>query len=229
MKVLLSIFASSVLLGCGSSNSGSGENCVDDICYRLTFHEVWNAGNFPTEYPVNSHFSPLIGAVHGPAVDFFELNQSASSGIESMAETGNTTLLRGAIEDAVNAVTALNVILGDGISNANTSASVVFGVTDAFPMVTLVSMVAPSPDWFIGIDSLNLKDVNDNFYDNLTINLEVYDAGTDQGVSFASTNSNDNSVITKLSCVDLMNHCGFTNGVGTDGVQFIGRFEFKKL
>ena len=82
------------------------------MCYRVTFTEVWNAGNFPTQYPANSHFSALVGASHGPAVDLFQLNQSASAGIESMAETGGTSMLRGEIENAVSAGTASGLIEG---------------------------------------------------------------------------------------------------------------------
>lgn len=218
-----------LLLGCGSSGSGGDSTCEGDVCYRVSFTEVWNAANFPTQYPTSSHFSPLIGAAHGPAADFYEMGQSASAGIESMAETGGTSVLSGEVQTAIDAGDALQEIRGDGIPHSETSTRAEFGVSDAFPLVTLVSMVAPSPDWFVGVDSLNLKDMNGDFYDTLSVDLRVYDAGSDQGVTFTSGNSDSNDVITELSCADLMNDCGFTDGLGTDGVQFIGSFVFEKL
>ena len=61
------------------------------------------------------------------------------------------------------------------------------------------------------------------------MNLEVYDAGSDSGVTFTSANADDNNVITKLSCADLVNYCGFTNGRGTGGVEFIVTFLFERI
>ena len=94
------------LSACGGSATQRDSGCSGDICYRVTFTEVWNASNFPTQYPASSHFSPLVGAVPGPGVDFFEPGQSASAGIESMAETGATATLLGEVASAVGAATA---------------------------------------------------------------------------------------------------------------------------
>ena len=49
-------------------------------------------------------------------------------------------------------------------------------------------MLAPSPDWFIGIDSLNLLE-NGKWLNSKTINLKVYDAGSDSGLNFTSADS----------------------------------------
>ncbi|MFT5221351.1 MAG: hypothetical protein ACI87H_003498 [Gammaproteobacteria bacterium] len=209
--------------------SGSGSGDPDAIRYRVTFSEAWDATNFPTQFPPNSHFSSLIGAVHGPGVDFFELNQGASSGVESMAETGSTFGLRTEVKTAIAAGNALQVISGGGISNANTSVSSEFTVSVAFPLVSLFSMVAPSPDWFVAVDGVDLGDRNGGFVDSLTVDLVVYDSGTDDGVSFTSANSNSSTVITRLSCVDPVNHCGFDEGKGTNSVEFIGSFSFVRI
>jgi hypothetical protein len=48
-------------------------------------------------------------------------------------------------------------------------------------------MVAPSPDWFAGINSLSLCR-NGAWIDGETVELaDVYDAGTDSGEAFAMT------------------------------------------
>jgi len=204
-------------------------SCGADACYRVTFRENWNASTFPTRYPAGSHFSPLVGGVHGGSADFFELNQSASIGIERMAELGTTGPLVSEVEAAINSGTALSVILGDDIPNSRTEASVEITLSNAFPLVTLVSMVAPSPDWFVGVDSLSLQDANGNFVERLEVPLEVLDAGTDRGVTFFSANSDSNSVITRLTCIDLVNHCGFVNGLGTDGTANIAVMIFERI
>ena len=50
-------------------------------------------------------------------------------------------------------------------------------------------MLAPSPDWFIGIDSVNLCD-NGTWRENLNvIMLPPYDAGTEEGTTFSTDNN----------------------------------------
>lgn len=47
--------------------------------------------------------------------------------------------------------------------------------------------VIPSPDWFVGVDSLNLCD-GSQWKEEVTIDLQPYDAGTDSGFTFSSPN-----------------------------------------
>ena len=49
-------------------------------------------------------------------------------------------------------------------------------------------MIAPSPDWFVGVHGLNFIEAGD-WVDNLSVDLLPYDAGTDSGVSFNSPNA----------------------------------------
>ena len=64
-----------------------------------------------------------------------------------------------------------------------------FDIDDAFPLVTLVSMLAPSPDWFVGVSGLSLRD-NGEWISTLVVDLHVYDAGTDSGPTYTSPNQN---------------------------------------
>lgn len=45
----------------------------------------------------------------------------------------------------------------------------------------------PSPDWFVGIDSLNLCEGN-RWKEEVSVDLFPYDAGTDSGFTFSSPN-----------------------------------------
>ncbi|MFO1512860.1 MAG: spondin domain-containing protein [Verrucomicrobiota bacterium] len=53
-----------------------------------------------------------------------------------------------------------------------------------FP-VTLVSMIAPSPDWFVGVDGLSLI-ADGQWATNKVVTLYGKDAGTDSGASYSS-------------------------------------------
>ena len=83
----------------------------------------------------------------------------------------------------------------EGVTNGVCSHSGMINVSTAYPYVSAISMVAPSPDWIVGISSVNLcqqDEVTGNFSwverypPENQMNLYGYDAGTDGGVTFLS-------------------------------------------
>ena len=168
---------------CAAAQSGEGY-----ATYRVTFDAAWSSSSHPGAFPGGAHFSPLIGATHSSALQLWSAGGMASNGIESMAETGSTVGLNSQVNSAIVGGTAGQVLQGAGAS-ATDSISIVFTVTDDFPLVSLVTMIAPSPDWFVGVDSVALLE-NDAWIDQKVISLFAYDAGTDSGTQFTSPNSN---------------------------------------
>jgi hypothetical protein len=77
---------------------------------------------------------------------------------------------------------------GSGIGTSPGVVKLQFEVSQQYPMLTLVSMIAPSPDWFVGISDLLLIE-NGKWLENLIIPLYAYDAGTDSGTLYISENS----------------------------------------
>ena len=130
--------------------------------YSVTFQGTWTSSVTPDRVPGGAHFSRLIGGVHSAAVTFLEGGQTASAGVESMAEVGGVSDLKSEVQTAIDASpqTALSVLEGDtdfvGPQVSKTLGSVEF--TTDFPRVTLTTMVAPSPDWFVGVSRLPLLD-----------------------------------------------------------------------
>ena len=53
--------------------------------------------------------------------------------------------------------------------------------------VSMVAKVVPSPDWFIGVDGLDLCR-RSAWLDTHTVDLHPYDAGTDMGYTFTAPN-----------------------------------------
>jgi hypothetical protein len=156
------------------------------ISYSVKFDATWSSVTHPGAYPGGAHFSALIGGVHGEQVRFWTPGQLASAGIEQMAEVGGTTALRSEVQAAINAGTAASVIQGAGIASpGNTSLTI--DVSPQFPLVTLVTMVAPSPDWFAGVHGLDLRN-GSKWQNQLTVELFAYDAGTEQGTGFSLSN-----------------------------------------
>ena len=158
--------------------------------YKLTFTSTWTSTTHPDNYPGNPHFSSLIGATHNSNVTLWATGSIASNGIESMAETGGTNTLRGEINPLISAGNAGAIISGGGLGAPPTSTSTKFTVTASFPMVSVTSMLAPSPDWFVGVSRLNLLDETNNWRNRVDVELFVYDAGTDSGPNYSSANDN---------------------------------------
>ncbi|MEZ6119017.1 MAG: spondin domain-containing protein [Pirellulaceae bacterium] len=159
--------------------------------YRLTFDATWSSATHPLSFPGNPHFSGLIGGTHSPDVQFWGPNQIATDGIESMAETGGRTALSAEIASAIEAGTAGSILLGGGIGLSPNATALDFYVTDSFPLVTMVSMIAPSPDWFVGVHGLALHD-GQNWLEEVAVELQPYDAGTDSGPEYTSSNDDTN-------------------------------------
>jgi len=118
-------------------------------------------------------------------VTFWSEGELASPGIKSMAETGSKDPLNKEILKAMINRTVFRPISGDGISISPDSVGLTFKVSENYPLVTLVTMIAPSPDWFVGIESLNLFE-NGSFVDEKIVVLYALDAGTDSGINYTS-------------------------------------------
>src|SRR5262245_11546167 len=152
--------------------------------YRVTFDASWSAQSHPTDIPRNPHFSRLIGGTHRSTVRFWEGGALASEGIRLMAEQGRTTPLDTEVEAAIAAGHAQRVLVGDGINSPDRT-SFDFEISRDFSLVTLVSMLAPSPDWFVGVSGLNLIE-NGDWVAEKVIVLQPWDAGTDSGHTFSA-------------------------------------------
>ncbi|WP_419939061.1 spondin domain-containing protein [Candidatus Palauibacter sp.] len=155
--------------------------------YRVVFEATWSASTHPTNFPGGAHFSPLIGAVHDEDATFWAPEGAATPGIESMAETGSTSALTNEIQAEIPD-NALAVVNGSGIRSPGARTIQAVTLREDFPLVTLVTMIAPSPDWFVGVSGLSLRDAAGNWIEELEVVLYPYDAGTDSGPSYNSAN-----------------------------------------
>jgi hypothetical protein len=83
-------------------------------------------------------------------------------------------------------------------------------------------MIAPSPDWFVAVSNVALVE-NGKFIEELTVESEAFDSGTDSGVDFNSDNINTDPAegISKIKLAPL--------GNSTQVSPSLAEFSFKKL
>jgi hypothetical protein len=155
--------------------------------YRVVFQSQWSAQTHPVDYPSGAHFSPLIGTTHNDQVIFWQPGGLASMGIERMAEAGMSTPLDQEVAAAIAAGNALEFLEEPGFRSPG-SIMMDFMVEIDMPRATLVSMLAPSPDWFVGVTGLPLLESGE-WVPVRQVVLWPWDAGTDSGTTFRSANA----------------------------------------
>jgi hypothetical protein len=102
-----------------------------------------------------------------------------------MAETGGKSPLDSEVQTLTAAGRACEVISGGGISASPGVVTLEFTASQDCPLVSVVSMIAPSPDWFVGVAGLSLY-ADEGWVEEWVVDLYPYDAGTDSGRSYTS-------------------------------------------
>jgi hypothetical protein len=155
--------------------------------FRITFTSLWSETNFAT-VPGGDHFSGLVGGMHNASVSFWSPGTLASTGIKNMAEGGSKTVLLQEVQSAITAGSAQQTLSGYGLGGAGSQITLDFSAQRSHPLITITSMIAPSPDWFVGLHDQSLLQGNDDWVESMTFELVSYDAGTDSGATFTAGN-----------------------------------------
>jgi len=166
------------------------------VQYQLNVINTWSVDTHPGDaFPTTGfgHFSWLGGATHNSGVSFWSEGSFASPGTVRMAERGNTATLIDEVDQAIVAGSAGRALdwrhwfCPSGETNVNCGATTVFFNIDTdFPLVTLATMIGPSPDWFVGVSGLALFD-GTNWLTDVLVDLFPYDGGSQSANIFELT------------------------------------------
>lgn len=193
-----------------------------EASYQAVFTLNWQSPQFAV--PPNVHVTALVGIVHSKDTTLWSPGSLATKGIEDVAEIGNTI--------ALNAELDFILSKGKALSKFMISPPLVTGSTETildfntgFSCFTFASMIAPSPDWFMGIHDYDLFK-NNKWVADTTINILLYDAGTEDGDVFSYDNPVTSpqqviSFLTPLNALVLAN--------GNNSIEAIGTIRFRKI
>jgi len=190
-KIFTIIAALAITLTSCDDDDNKFEAPSGTMVYEVTFSGNWSKANHPTEYPSGAHFSKAIGMSHKMNASLYKVGELATDGIEDMAETGGTGTLSSEIDAMKVSGKVLSGFVGGNIGTGTGSTTFKIYVDKDHPYVSFVSMIAPSPDWFVGVMNVNLLN-GDTFVNEVTVNAEIYDSGTDSGPTFTSPNADTN-------------------------------------
>jgi len=119
-----------------------------------------------------SHFTPLLVSAHDESTHLFQTGMAASASLRLMAECGDISMLSTDLGGA-DADTIENPAAGLLAPGASTTAMLMTGTDNHH--LSLVAMILPTNDGFVGVDSLHIPTTAGSY----TYYLNAYDAGTE--------------------------------------------------
>lgn len=118
------------------------------------------------------HFTPLLISAHNPQTHLFEAGMAASVSLQAMAEGGDISGLATDLS-AIGATVVTDPAGGLLAPGASTSTTLMSERPNA--RLSLVAMLLPTNDGFVGLDSLSVPKAPGTY----TYYLNAYDAGTE--------------------------------------------------
>ena len=118
------------------------------------------------------HFTPILVVAHTPDASLFEVGEMASTELQAMAEGGSLDGLA-AIGTSISADAVANPAGGLLMPTMSTTTSL--STADSNSVLSIVAMILPSNDGFIGLDNWEIPTEAGTY----TIMVNAYDAGTE--------------------------------------------------
>ncbi|MDQ6755569.1 MAG: spondin domain-containing protein [Bacteroidota bacterium] len=180
MKYLLLLIC---IYMCSSCNKTPIETpyIFSDASYKVIITMNWTSPQLGV--PQGAHVTPIVGMIHSRDTFLWKENTLATTGLKDVAETGNTIKMNAQIDSIILRNKALSKFqLMPPIITS--TAEFIINVNSYYSFISFASMIAPSPDWFMGVSNANLF-VNNKWVNELVLNVKVYDAGTKDGDKFS--------------------------------------------
>jgi hypothetical protein len=221
-KLLASLFIL-LLFNCSSDDNGDSNNggggLIAQATYRITFTTNFTSETHPTDYPDNASFTKMFIVAHSSSTSIFSLGQFASPGLELYVEEGDNSIISSEhIQTGDDNVNQTIIINGNNDIGPTNSDSVEFTITPNTTLISFISKISPSPDWFVGVDSFNLVNPDNSLVDEITIQLFPIDAGTDSGETYNSDDVDETNFISSITGAPFTSQIGtniLVNRIGT--------------
>ena len=156
---------------------GKGGNAAS---YKVTVKYLWGTKKISAKFPTGAHSGNMWLVSHSKKFHLFREGKLASKGISETAMFGTVDTLA----KEASASGEIGSVMKAGVVDVP--------ATFRFPkalkvqkdqVVSFSAMIAPSPDWFVGANSISLR-TTAGWISRLQVPLWAYDAGTDSGCGF---------------------------------------------
>lgn len=177
-------FFSVLLFSCKKNETAVQLPPASEANYQVSLQLNWTHPSFTI--PTNAHFTNFIGMVHSKDSFLWAPNGNASNGLKFVAEVGSNWRLLNELDSIISKGKALTKfdIAAPPITGRFDS---VFHFTLQHSCLSFASMIAPSPDWFAGLNRYDLLQDN-QWVGSISIPIYLFDAGTEDGDIFGYDN-----------------------------------------
>ncbi|KAK3724689.1 hypothetical protein RRG08_041170 [Elysia crispata] len=180
-----------------TSSDHSGQRVGQDECcacghamYTVEFQGMWSRNTHPKGFPdeKNSfqlHWSNLVGASHSNDYRVWEYGQFSSRAVKEVCEYGSSRSLENELKE--NSEKIRTVVKTEqlwGPKRILEPLNAVYTVNKKKHLLSLITMVGPSPDWCLGISGESMCGANCTWKDTVEVDLYPWDAGTDSRVTY---------------------------------------------
>lgn len=157
MKLL---FVALVVLSVAGSQAAN--LCTSSATYKVDISCKWTEERHPKDYPADNppHFTVMCGTAHNSNYTLWSVGSIATLGLKEAAELGYCSMLEDEINDCTKEGSCATNGFFDWHCNPTLGNVCTFKgkvtVTPEYQSVSMMSMMVPSPDWAVGLDSINL-------------------------------------------------------------------------
>lgn len=136
-----------------------GGDCSTDslAVYKVTLEGHWNRELFPKHFPEHrpaAHFSKSFGISHNSSFNLFKIDQIATTGLKQFCESTDTDVWE---NGEINGKLIFDEFIIAKLTDPMDQVESRLFVQSNSSLISLVTKLMPSPDWFIGIDSLQVS------------------------------------------------------------------------
>lgn len=160
LKIFLLLNVTLVVLGHDKVviDSFGGDCSTDSLAvYKVTLEGHWNREIFPKHFPEHrppAHFSKSFGISHNSSFNLFKVDLDASPGLKQFCESTDTDEWE---NEEINGKIIFDEFVIAKLSDPMDQVDSRLFVSSNSSLISLVTKLMPSPDWFIGIDSLQVS------------------------------------------------------------------------
>lgn len=189
MKITTTFLAATVAaVAAAALPSSATAACTGAPSYRVSFNFRWTRDTHPDTYVSSAHFSPIGVAAHTAAYTMWLPAGYATPGMKDVAETGSTAALRASLAayEAAGHVSSWGTGAPAAVPPVTTETLTVrVNGTSGASLLSGASMLAPSPDWFVGLSRVQLCN-GTSWLSTARGGLGLWDAGTDSGATLTA-------------------------------------------
>lgn len=182
-QTLISITAALMLLAAPALAMDEDETAT----YELELDITWSAETNPLDFPLGGHLSSVIAATHHGRYTMFRDGDTASSGLELVAENGRPSIMKAEMAEAQRRDRLDTIVEAGALKEVPGQVTVMITAKKSHPLLSFVTMIAPSPDWFTGAADISLIQ-DDRWIEQQEITLWAWDSGTDSGDTYTAQN-----------------------------------------